>query len=222
MKPSYPLSARLKKVLANAVSGIVPFREVRLRLRRNILSQDQAAFNGMRFDVEKHHFWHGFNAGFFEPETISFYRENVSPLKEVLDIGAWVGPTLMVAYALNAKKIHAVEADPANYQILKKNCMNNLMEDRVQLHNLCISNTNDQIVSFGCVKEGNTSTKAILNHGNVKVATTDILDFLNTKDLNEVNIIKIDIEGAEQNIMHGLSYIANFPDIRVLFSLQIP
>ena len=40
--------------------------------------------------------------------------------------------------------------------------------------------------------------------------------------MSKINIIKIDIEGGEEHIENGLSYISNFPDINLLISLHPP
>ena len=57
----------------------------------------------------------------------------------------------------------------------------------------------------------------------VRVLTTDIVDFLKTKDLSNTSIIKIDIEGAESMLAAGLECIANYGEgINVLLSIHPP
>jgi FkbM family methyltransferase len=210
----------MKKFLVNLICGFIPKKDLRIKIRRKILSEKVAIFNGITFDVVPHHFWRGFNRAEWEPETQKFYRKYVAPDKKIIDIGGWIGPTVLMAYALNPKRISVVEADPANYQILKRNCLGNYLDDKVELHNLCISNESWKVVTFGTSEE-DSSTKRI-GMGNVKVATMAALDFLKSQNLNEVNIIKIDIEGGEQFIEKGLDYISTFSGICVLLSVHIP
>jgi len=190
---------------------------------RKIKIVSYAVSNEMKFDVIPSRFWNDFNHHLWEPETRIFYKKYVLPTKEIIDIGGWIGPTMMIAYSYNPKKIYVVEADPANYQILKQNVFKNLLNDKVELYNVCIGNKNDEIVSFGYTDENflDTSTKGI-GGNRVKVKTATLEDFLKTKDMSKINIIKIDTEGAEQYMEKGLAYISQFPDITVLFSIHGP
>jgi FkbM family methyltransferase len=181
--------------------------------------------NEMEFEVvyNNYFFWRKFNSKKWEPETVAFYKNNILPYKEVIDIGGWIGPTVLIAYSFNPKKITVVEADPANYQILKRNCKANHLDDKVDMRCGCIADTTGKTVSFGYIDEINkdTSTKAIGGE-RVKVNTLSLRDFLQTCDLSNTNIIKIDIEGGEQYIEDGLAYIAGFTGIKVLLSLHPP
>lgn len=178
--------------------------------------------NEMEFEVlaNNYRIWYLYNSEKLEPETFAFYRKYVSPEKEVIDIGGWIGTTVLMAYSLNAKKISVIEADPGNFQILKRNCRMNYLNDKVELFNLCISDKTGDIVGFGYTdsKNKDTSTKSI--GGDRKVMTTSLKEFLVERDLNNTNIIKIDIEGAEQLIDEGLDYISTFPGIVLLLSMH--
>jgi FkbM family methyltransferase len=179
----------------------------------------------MEFEVvyANYFFWRKFNSNKWEPETMTFYKNNILPDKEVIDIGGWTGPTVLMAYSFNPKKITVVEADPANYQILKRNCKINHLDDKVDMFCACIADTTGETVSFGYIDEINkdTTTKAI-GGKRVKVNTLALKDFLQACNLNNTNVIKIDIEGGEEFIEQGLEYIAGFTGIKVLFSLHPP
>ena len=180
-----------------------------------------AISNDMRFNVVPHIFWHKFNECIWEFETFLFYGKYVSPDKDIVDIGAWHGPTMLLAYSHNPQKIYAVEADPANYQILKANMYKNYLQDKVKLFNVCISGEDDKIVSFGLHDENiqSSTTKGIGNSG-VKVKTTTVETFLKNVNMPDVNIIKIDIEGGEQYIENGFEYISQHPGINILLSVH--
>src|SRR5690606_8162201 len=55
-----------------------------------------------------------------------------------------------------------------------------------------------------------------------QVITTAMLEFLQGQNLKETSIVKIDIEGAEQDTTSSLDYIAQFPGIAVLYSIHVP
>jgi len=198
--------------------------------RKKILPPvDFAISNEMRFNVlpqrpECWDFWGHFNGGTWEPETFSFYKKYVQPNKDVIDIGGWIGPTMIIAYSFNPRNICVVEADPANYQILKHNCFANYMQDKVSLHNLCISDRSGDIVGFGYTDKSNSDTSTCsMNGDRVRVLTTGIVDFLKTKDLYNTSIIKIDVEGAESLLSGGLNYISEAGvDINILLSFHPP
>jgi FkbM family methyltransferase len=211
-----------QKKLANVLIKCLPTHGVRQAARRKFLSTRKVACNDMVFDVEPSEFWYNFDNGKWEPETYDFYKKYISPVKDVIDIGGWIGPTMLFAYSMNARKISVVEADPANFQILKKNCRQNHMEDRVELHNLCLSDRTGQIVMFGTKSKKKGSSTKRIGYGDTKVTTTAMMEFLQSKNLKETSIIKIDIEGAEQDVTDSLDYIAQFPDIAVLFSVHVP
>lgn len=218
----------MEKLLTKLLCAFIPVKRWRTALKSTLLTHkwpitDEAISNEMKFNVVPNRFWGHFNSGHWEPETINFYKKHVSPLKEVIDFGGWIGSTTLIAYSFNAKKISVVEADPANYQILKTNCIKNHLNDKVEHHCCCIYDKSDEILTFGYTDKSNedSSTQSIGGE-RVKVRTVSLIDFLTTKDLNDTSIIKIDIEGGEQFIAKGLDYISQFPNINVLFSLHPP
>ncbi|MCL2749158.1 MAG: FkbM family methyltransferase, partial [Alphaproteobacteria bacterium] len=174
--------------------------------------------------IESVDFWALFSSGEWEPLTFEFYKKYVRPDKDVIDIGGWIGPTMLIAYSLNPRQIHMVEADPVNFQIMKMNCFKNYCQDKIQMQNICLSDKSGDIVEFGWTDASrlDSSTKSMNSKGGIKVLITDILEYLKSKDLANVNIIKIDIEGAESLLSKGLDYIAGFPGIKILLSLHPP
>jgi FkbM family methyltransferase len=129
---------------------------------------------------------------------------------------------MLIAYSLNPRKIHVIEADPGNFQAIKTNCIKNYLDDKVELLHTCVSDKTGDIIEFGWTDENrpDTSTKTMNSPGGVKVMTTDILEYLKSKDLANTSIIKIDIEGAERLCHKGLDYISKFPGISVLLSMH--
>ena len=184
--------------------------------KKKITEKTSVSANGMMFLIDpfNSHFWGMlFSSGSWEPETFDFYKKYTRPDKEIIDIGGWIGPTMLIAYSLNPKKIHMVEADPANFQILKSNCLRNNMQDKVELLHACLTNKTGDIIEFGSTPDRCTSTKHINTPGGIKVLSLDIMEYLKSKDLENVCIIKIDTEGAEAMFAKGLEYISKFPGI---------
>ncbi|MCC5940161.1 MAG: FkbM family methyltransferase [Balneolaceae bacterium] len=184
---------------------------------------DIATINHHRFKVVPHKFWITFNKGLWEPHIRQFYKKHVLPEKEVIDIGGWHGASLFVAYSYQPKKITVAEADPQNFEILKKNCDLNHFQDRVELHNICISDVTGEKVRFGPMDERlpHSAINGIGGNGS-EIDTISLRDFLKERDLKNTNIIKIDIEGGERLLKDGLDYISGFPGIHIFLAMHPP
>jgi len=193
------------------------------------LQHEIARIGELEFEVLKHTwFWKKFNKGLWEKPTFDFYKRNVSPLYEVVDIGAWIGPTVFIAYANNPAFIHAVEADTVNFHNLNYNVQKNFINHKIRLNNLCIYSVSGETVSFGNIENISCSSQKQINLNRKgqtpEIQTITLEDYLKTKDMSRINIVKIDIEGGEQFIEDGLDYISkNHPEIglKVLLSVHV-
>lgn len=69
---------------------------------------DTARVNGKAFKVVPGKFWITFNKGLYELQIQHFFQRHVSPEKSVIDIGAYIGPSVFAASVYHPKKIIAV------------------------------------------------------------------------------------------------------------------
>src|SRR5271156_392779 len=65
-------------------------------------------------------FWEWYASPAWEPDTLAVYRASIAPGTRVADIGAWIGPTTLLAAGLGAEVV-AVEADPVAAATLARN-----------------------------------------------------------------------------------------------------
>lgn len=123
----------------------------------------------------------------------------------VLDLGANIGfYTLVLARLVGEKgKVYAFEADPTNFEILKKNVEINGYKN-VILINKAVLDKNGKIKFY--VDEGNTAGNSIYQGKNTKSLEVEAvrLDNYFTKD-RKIDFVKIDIEGSEFRAMMGMS-----------------
>ncbi len=155
--------------------------------------------NGQAFRLDPYHskFWRKASAGDWEPETFAVLDQFLSPENDYLDIGAWIGPTVLYG-ARKAHHVYCFEPDPTAFRHLAWNLDLNDIRN-VSAFGVALS---DQ---FGVARMASTrgepgdSTSSLLHdaaHG------TDALtiawdQFQTTQDLSRVSLVKMDIEGAE-------------------------
>lgn len=202
----------------------VKYREFLVKLKnykRKI--PDKAFINGSTYNVEKNKFWIQFNDGSWEPDLRAFYAQNILNTKEIIDIGGWIGPSMLTAASLKPLKITVIEANPKVFEILKRNCNRNQLGNIVDVKNICLSDETGKKVTFGAMDSFLPHTAINGIGGNeFDLTTVSFTDFFKEKDLSNVNIIKIDIEGGERFLYEGLKYLSQIKGLRIFLALHPP
>jgi FkbM family methyltransferase len=147
-----------------------------------------------------------------------------------IDIGAWIGPITMYASRLN-KKCYSVEPDKIAYDELLLNLSLNESITNTICQQIAIYNI-DGNIELGSESFGNSNTRVntdrILNvltpikdYDKVKCQTVSTFMKTNEIDVNKISMIKIDVEGAEVEIIQD-SFFKDNPNIPVHLSLHPP
>jgi FkbM family methyltransferase len=86
---------------------------------------------GIWFKCDPFHigFWREVNKGSWEPRTFQVLNEFLKARSTFVDVGAWIGPTVLFA-ARRAEKVYCFEPDPRAFQYLLQNLQLN------RLHNV--------------------------------------------------------------------------------------
>lgn len=138
----------------------------------------------------------------------------------VMDIGANIGIyTMLLSQIYPKAKIIAIEASPTIFEMLKSNCkLNNLLfpsGSNVLLINKAISDKDDITTEFyekhsmsTMLKEflTNLSSTILTNQDELNkklVKTVTIDNLVETIGVNEISLLKIDVEGAEVLALKG-------------------
>jgi len=144
--------------------------------------------------------------GQFEPETVEFVTQNLKEGMTFIDIGANIGQYTLLAASIvgNSGKVVSVEAVPDTYKIMEKNLLLNNINNVIG-HNVALSNS-EGFTTFHLGHYGNcgaSSLKPTINTGahEIKVKTKTLDNLLT--DLNKIDIMKIDVEGAEVMVLRG-------------------
>jgi len=139
----------------------------------------------------------------FHKQIYRFPTPKAGEKSVILDCGANVGTSaLFFAKNYPAAEIHAFEPDPKIFAYLRENIENNRVAN-VQLHQKAIWIEEGELHfqqegadAGSLLAEDNSSTKAV---SSIAVACTPLRDWL--QQYEEVDLLKIDIEGAELDVI---------------------
>lgn len=160
-------------------------------------------------DRRHNKFWDSFCANQWEKETLDVFDKYLKPNFTMIDVGSWIGPTVLYAAHL-AKHVYGIEANPNTYKELEENVkLNTNMSDKISVYNYCIHRKNGR-VKFGSFAEPGCSTAGLNWAGNehtwtIKART--LYDFINVQSIQDINFIKIDIEGGETIVVPSIGNV---------------
>ena len=162
---------------------------------------------GERFRCDPYHskFWRKAGSGAWEPETFEILDRYLTRESDYLDIGAWIGPTVLYG-ARRARHVWAFEPDATAFRALSWNIdLNDL--GNVSALPAALSDTVGIARMASFRDEPGDSTTSLLNPDGATgrdVLTLGWEDFANNADLERVSLVKIDIEGAEYDVLPHL------------------
>ncbi|MBS3072784.1 FkbM family methyltransferase [Candidatus Pacearchaeota archaeon] len=149
-------------------------------------------------------FWSKVEKGIWEPETFEILDKYLDKNSTYLDLGAWMGPTVLYGAGI-AKKTYAVEPDPVAYRELKENIrLNPKIGKSIHTFNLAISGCDGHIKMGNDSMVGDSSSTIILRDTNKffwDVKSFKFDTFIKKYKIEDCNFIKIDIEGGEMIIL---------------------
>lgn len=143
-----------------------------------------------------------------EVESTKILRDIIKPGDVIVELGANIGYFVIIeAEKMQGKgKIIAIEPEPTNFEFLKKNISINKLSNLVHVNNLAISD-HDGFVKLNISKEANCHT--LFNPENKKLiksiqVESKTLDSFLESTKSPVNLIRMDIEGAESIVIGGM------------------
>jgi FkbM family methyltransferase len=131
--------------------------------------------------------------------------------KSVLDIGSNIG-THTIPYSKHCKTVHAFEPQIEIFDLLKTNITDN-QSDNVIASNLAVGHKKGKINLSSTVSDGSSAGKELkyggdnkTNYGGIQLGVggreVDLIT-IDSLDLNDINYMKVDVEGAETMVFHG-------------------
>lgn len=175
----------------------------------------------LKISVPDHPFWAKFAQG-WEPDTERIYQSSIKAGSTVLDIGAWIGPTVLFSLACGADKIIALEPNPMSFLSLKQIIeLNPQLNEKATLLNQAISDKSGSLKMGLAEGESDTSTFGIQGD-QIEIQSTTINTLIDQYDLEKIDLIKIDIEGAEVLLSDDLKRLSQKPGQKIHLSIHLP
>lgn len=170
--------------------------------------------NGMLFP-EKTVAFDFANTGVYERSLIDWAMTLMDPSMNFLDIGAHVG-TWSLCFARQARHVYSFECTPRTYNILCGNIALRNLDDKITTHKTAIGNRIGTTTLRIRTEDGGGNT--CLDGDQRGIAYETPLRTIDSFGLDNIGLIKIDVEGLEQQVIEGMTKTlkrSNYP--RILF-----
>jgi len=215
--PNYPkLKWGLMLVFKNKIKG---------KNYRTIIRYDLGQKIILNLDdwIPSQMFWCGLYL--VEKKETEFFKKLIERGQIVIDIGANIGYYTLMAAARVGKngKVYSFEPFSSTFDLLQENIRINKFENvilskiavldkegTIELHLSSVTNTGSTSISFPPNYSGKKE--------NVKCITLD--KFIKEKELKKVDIIKIDVEGAEVKVLNGMKKLLSTQSPKVLIEIN--
>ena len=154
-----------------------------------------------------------------EPLTTKIIADNLNSKSVFFDLGAHIGFFSIVAAAI-CKRVECFEIDPKCVPIIKRNIKINGFKN-ISVNNVAISDREGKIKipvldnprPMLSISGQNVQDKFI------KVKSTDLDTFIK-KNKIKPDLIKIDVEGAEYNVLRGMKKTLKKKNIKLLVEVH--
>ena len=214
------------------------FNSIRWRLRRAFFLARYEWFRSPPFMMS----YQGFNIEYgrgdvlvhlysvkacYEPHVISYVQSNLEPGATVVDIGANVGFfSLAVLALIPGSTVHMFEPSPVSRGHLAQSIAKNSLESRVRLNpyalysepgemDFCVHP--EKYAAFDGLRDTRSVKDSTPIHIKVPVTTLDI--YLTQAGVKHLDLVKIDVEGAEMFVLQGAEDTLKELRPRVLFEV---
>lgn len=167
--------------------------------------------------------WSRYYESDYETETFQFFRSNIKPGWVVFDIGAHIGLFTVLTSRLveSAGRIFAFEPTPFTRGVLEDVVRLNNCESNVEIRPEAVSSEKGTATFFdtgNLVSNANSLVRTERSQVGIEVPVTTVDDFVAEQQIR-VDCLKIDVEGAELNLLRGAANL--FRDQRPIARLGL-
>jgi len=151
--------------------------------------------------------WSRYYEADYEPETFEFFRTHLKAGDVVLDIGGHIGLFAVVTARLvgASGKVFSFEPTPFTRGVLQQVVDLNGCGDVVEVRSEAVSSKRGETVFYDTgddVSNANSLVRTERSKAEIRVPTISVDEFAAERGLT-VNCIKIDVEGAELDVLIG-------------------
>lgn len=168
-------------------------------------------------------FWDWYASETWEPETIAVFDRFLHPGARYVDLGAWIGPTVLLA-AAKSGRIVCAEPDPEAFPILRENLdLNPAVAAKTTALQVAVGPRDGSAVLSSPGGGGDSNSSLVRprdtgSHWTVEQVTLSTL--LARGGIDAPDFVKMDVEGAEYDLvptLHGIPvlYVAMHPNLLV-------
>lgn len=159
--------------------------------------------------------------GWTEPESVRVISKLLKPGAIFFDIGAHVGQFTLVASKLvgSEGQVHSFEPDPESFrwlaQNLKKNRIANVFLNQVVVTDR-VGYREFHLAAPENMGSGSITPPRNPSRRTLRVPSTSIAEYCQTRQIHRVDFMKIDVEGAEIEVLTGGALLFNGNDRPIL------
>ena len=140
--------------------------------------------------------WH--RPVFYNKNQRKLFCDAIRPGCVVLDVGANIGVYTLLA-AKRGARVFAIEADPRNLEMLRRNIRLNGLDDRVTVFPIAAGSEEGTVTLFRF--KGNSGHSNLFSGTDPVQVPCKTIDSL---DLPPIDVCKMDIEGSELSALKGM------------------
>lgn len=145
----------------------------------------------------------------YEPETTRVFLSLIRPGIHFADVGAYLGYYSLIAAAKGGEdcKVWAFEPLPSAFDLLKKNVAENRFEEMITPVQKAVGKTNTtmRILRHGIPARSSLYFRKGLDpNASVEIDVVTLDSFFAAKAWPRLDLIKIDVEGAEKDVFWGM------------------
>lgn len=158
----------------------------------------------------------------FEPDVCEFFRKVVKPGQVVFDVGANVGQfTLLLAKRVGAFGcVHAFEPAPEEYRKLCANVSLNGFSNVLTNHVAICDRVGETVLRTAGPGLGlyNSLGRPLVSSqiGDISVPCTTLDCYVHARGVPRVDLLKVDVEGAELAVLRGAAQLLSRSDAPVI------
>jgi FkbM family methyltransferase len=124
----------------------------------------------------------------------------------IVDVGGFIGDfSVYAAKRLNARRVIVCEPSPRNWQLLRKNISNNHYDDRIVAVNKAVTDGSDAMMNIDAPDEEQCMVSAYSQGEGAltQVSGISLPELLRQHQVDQVDLLKLDCEGAEFAILES-------------------